>query len=226
MTRRSRTTRPGTCSAGCTNSGWRTRSATSSSSSSIPRSTRPASAPSPPTVPSTARPWSRSTAAARSPGTDPANWSATPSSSSPSHVYVVDYVRRLEEALIRVCADLGLPTGRVKGRSGVWVAASDDGRPERKIAALGVRVSRGVTMHGLALNCDNAMDGFDAIVPCGIADAGVTTLSAELGRDVTVEEVLPFVEQHLADLLAWTAYDMSPDLPRPDQPPVTFGLHA
>ena len=133
----------------------------------------------------------------------------------PSHVYVVDYVRRLEEALIRVCADFGLPTGRVKGRSGVWVAATDDGRPERKIAALGVRVSRGVTMHGLALNCDNAMDGFDAIIPCGIPDADVTTLSAELGRDVTVEEVLPFVEQHLADLLAWTAYDQSPDLARP-----------
>jgi lipoyl(octanoyl) transferase len=138
----------------------------------------------------------------------------------PSHVYVVDYVRRLEEALIRVCADLGLPTGRVKGRSGVWVAASEDGRPERKIAALGVRVSRGVTMHGLALNCDNALDAFDTIVPCGIADAGVTTLSAELGRDVTVEEVLPFVELHLADLLSWTAYDTSPELPRP----ITYGL--
>ena len=144
----------------------------------------------------------------------------------PDHVYVVDYVRRLEEALIRVCADFGLPTGRVKGRSGVWLAAGDDGRPERKIAALGVRVSRGVTMHGLALNCDNAMDGFDAIVPCGIADAGVTSLSAELGRDVTVAEVLPFVERHLADLLSWTAYDKSPDLERPDEPAVTYGLQA
>ncbi len=132
----------------------------------------------------------------------------------PPHVYVVDYVRRLEEVLIRVCADLGLPTGRVKGRSGVWLAATRDGRPDRKIAALGVRVSRGVTMHGLALNCDNAMDGFDAIVPCGIADAGVTTLSAELGRAVTVEEVLPFVERHLAELLSWTPYEQSPHLPQ------------
>jgi lipoyl(octanoyl) transferase len=132
----------------------------------------------------------------------------------PSHVYVVDFVRRLEEALIRVCADLGLPAGRVKGRSGVWLAA-DDTRPERKVAALGVRVSRGVTMHGLALNCDNSLDAFDAIVPCGINDAGVTTLSAELGRRVTVAEVLPFVERHLADLLSWTAYDRSPDHSRP-----------
>ncbi|MEP6666705.1 MAG: lipoyl(octanoyl) transferase LipB, partial [Nocardioidaceae bacterium] len=128
------------------------------------------------------------------------------------HVYVVDYVRRLEEALIRVCADLGLTTGRVKGRSGVWLAAGD-GRPERKIAALGVRVSRGVTMHGLALNCDNDMAGFDAIVPCGIADAGVTTLSTELGRDVTVVETVPLMEKHLRELLAWAPYDKSPDLP-------------
>ena len=136
----------------------------------------------------------------------------------PDHVYVVDYVRRLEEALIRVCADLGLPAGRVKGRSGVWLQGTDEGPGERKIAALGVRVSRGVTMHGLALNCDNAMDAFDAIVPCGISDAGVTTLSRELGRDVTVEEVLPFIERHLADLLSWTAYDRSPDLPRAAEP--------
>ena len=104
----------------------------------------------------------------------------------PDHVYVVDYVRRLEEALIRVCADLGLADRTGQGPQRRLAAAADDGRPERKIAALGVRVSRGVTMHGLALNCDNAMDGFDAIVPCGIADAGVTTLTAELGRDVTV----------------------------------------
>src|SRR5262245_47363203 len=136
----------------------------------------------------------------------------------PSHVYVVDFVRRLEEALIRACADLGLTSGRVKGRSGVWLAASDDGRPERKIAALGVRVSRGVTMPGFALNCHNAMDAFAAIIPCGIADAGVTTLSAELGREVTVAEVLPIVERHLSDLLAWAPYTQSPDLPRPSIP--------
>jgi lipoyl(octanoyl) transferase len=130
----------------------------------------------------------------------------------PSHVYVVDFIRRLEEALIRVCRELGVAAGRVKGRSGVWLPAVD-GRPERKVAALGVRVSRGVTMHGLALNCDNTMEGFAGIVPCGISDAGVTTLSAELRRDVTVEEVAPLVERHLRELLSWSAYDRSPDLP-------------
>ncbi len=130
----------------------------------------------------------------------------------PRHVYVVDYVRRLEEALIRSCAGLGLPSGRVKGRSGVWRAA-DGNRPERKVAALGVRVSQGVTMHGVALNCNCDLGYFDAIVPCGIGDAGVTSLSAELGRDVTVSEALPYVERHLADLLSWSEYDRSPDLP-------------
>jgi lipoyl(octanoyl) transferase len=124
----------------------------------------------------------------------------------PEHVYVVDYIRRLEEALIRTCDDLGLVTGRIKGRSGVWVAP-DGSVPERKVAALGVRVSRGVTMHGLALNCDNSMQGFDAIVPCGIADAGVTTLSAELRRDVSVAEVAPIVERHLRTLLSWEPYE-------------------
>ncbi len=129
----------------------------------------------------------------------------------PEHVYVVDFVRRLEEALIRVCADLGLATGRVKGRSGVWLAA-DGLRPQRKVAALGVRVSRRVTMHGLALNCDNSLDAYDAIVPCGIRDAAVTTLSAELSRDVGVGEAVPHVQYHLRDLLGWSPYDRSPDL--------------
>jgi lipoyl(octanoyl) transferase len=129
----------------------------------------------------------------------------------PRHVYVVDYVRRLEEALIRVCADFGVRTGRVAGRSGVWVAADGSG-PERKVAALGVRVARGVTMHGFALNCKCSLAGFDAIVPCGISDAGVTTLTAELDREVTVEETFPAVEHHLADLLSWAEYLRSPDL--------------
>jgi lipoyl(octanoyl) transferase len=141
----------------------------------------------------------------------------------PEHVYVVDYVRRLEDALIRICADLGVATGRVKGRSGVWVAFDDD-RPERKIAAIGVRVSQGVTMHGFALNCDNDLSWFDRIVPCGITDAGVTTLSAELGRDVTVSEVLPLAERHLAELLAWRSYDRSPDISRRDAVDVSYGL--
>jgi lipoyl(octanoyl) transferase len=148
----------------------------------------------------------------------------------PAHVYVVDYVRRLEEALIRVCAELGLTSGRVTGRSGVWLAA-DENRPERKVAALGVRVSRGVTMHGIALNCNNTMAGFDAIVPCGIADAGVTTLSAELRRDVTVAEVTPAVERHLGSLLSWKPFERSPDLhpgvemPAAPSAAVTYGLN-
>jgi lipoyl(octanoyl) transferase len=129
----------------------------------------------------------------------------------PSHVYVVDYVRRLEEALIGVCADFGVRAGRVKGRSGVWLPGSG-GRPERKVAALGVRVARGVTMHGFALNCNCSLSGFDAIVPCGIRDAGVTTLSIELGREVTVSEAMPVVEHHLAELLSWRDYHRSPDL--------------
>jgi lipoyl(octanoyl) transferase len=134
----------------------------------------------------------------------------------PDHVKVVDYVRRVEEALIRVCADLGLETARVPGRSGVWLRADDRG-PERKIAALGIRVSQGVTMHGFALNCDVDLSWYDRFVPCGIDDAGVTSLSAELGRGVTVCDVLPSVRRHLADLLAWTPYTPTPDYePRPE----------
>lgn len=134
----------------------------------------------------------------------------------PDHVRVVDYVRRVEEALIGVCADLGVAAARVPGRSGVWLRATG-ARPERKVAALGIRVSRGVTMHGFALNCDVDLAWYDRFVPCGIADAGVTSLSAELGRDVTVEEVLPLVEQHLDRLLAWTPYDATPDYePKPE----------
>jgi lipoyl(octanoyl) transferase len=103
---------------------------------------------------------------------------------------VVDFVRRLEEALILVVQDAGIPTaGRVEGRSGVWLPA-DDRRPERKIAAIGVRVQGGVTLHGFALNCDPDLTAYDRIVPCGITDAGVTSLAAELGRPVPVAEVV------------------------------------
>jgi lipoyl(octanoyl) transferase len=111
-------------------------------------------------------------------------------------VDVVAYVRRLEQVLIDVCAELGLATGRVEGRSGVW---TPDGA--RKVAAIGIRVSRGVTMHGFALNADPDLTAYDRIVPCGIADATVTSLSRELGRDVTVDEVLPLVERSLPDLV-------------------------
>ena len=143
----------------------------------------------------------------------------------PEHVHVVDYVRRLEEALIRSCADLGLVTGRIPGRSGVWLPADDRG-PERKVAALGVRVSRKVTMHGFALNCDVDLSWYDAIVPCGIADAGVTSLSVELGRNVGVREAADMCEPHLRDLFAWDEYARSVDLSRhEDLETVTYGLH-
>lgn len=113
---------------------------------------------------------------------------------------VVNYVRRLEEALIKVCADLGLETVRVPGRSGVW-APGGHGRPDRKIAAIGVRVSRATTLHGFALNCDCDLDAFAAIVPCGISDAGVTSLSAELNRRVTVDSVRTLVADAVCDAL-------------------------
>ena len=122
---------------------------------------------------------------------------------------MVEHGRRLEALLIDVCAELGLATMRVEGRTGVWIPADpplEGTRPERKIAAIGVRVSRGVTMHGFALNCDCDLTWFDRIVPCGIDDAGVTSLTAELGRDVSVLEVLPLVEARLAGGLArWSA---------------------
>jgi lipoyl(octanoyl) transferase len=111
-------------------------------------------------------------------------------------VDVVGYVRLLEQVLISACADLGLPAGRVAGRSGVWLPA-DGLRPERKVAAIGVRIARDVTMHGFALNCDPDMAGFDRIVPCGIADAGVTSLTAELGRRVTVDDAIDVVTDRL-----------------------------
>ncbi len=134
----------------------------------------------------------------------------------PEHVKVVDSVRRVEEALIAVCADFGVATARVPGRSGVWLRA-DDHAPERKVAAIGIRVSRGVTMHGFALNCDVDLGWYDRFVPCGIADAGVTSLSRELGRDVPVAEVIPSVERHLTDCLGWAPYTPTPDYePRPE----------
>ena len=124
----------------------------------------------------------------------------------PDPIDVVAYVRRLEEALIEVCAGFGLTTGRVEGRSGVWVAADEPGagfRPERKVAAIGVRVARGVTMHGFALNCDPDMTAFGNMIPCGIPDAGVTSLSAELGRDIPVAEAIGPAEAAVARVLSF-----------------------
>ncbi|MEV6119538.1 lipoyl(octanoyl) transferase LipB [Streptomyces sp. NPDC052077] len=157
----------------------------------------------------------------------------------PRPVDVVAHVRRLEEALIRVCAEFGLETTRIEGRSGVWVlgdpvasrpsagglsldldprladeefdprlngpeyAPSNAGqrREDRKIAAIGIRVAKGVTMHGFSLNVNPDNKWFDRIIPCGIRDAGVASLSAELGREVTVDDVLPVVERHLREVL-------------------------
>jgi lipoyl(octanoyl) transferase len=113
---------------------------------------------------------------------------------------VVKFVRRLEDSLIAVCASVGLPTGRVEGRSGVWVPA-DDRRPARKIAAIGIRVARATTLHGFALNCDCDLSAYSSIVPCGISDAGVTSLTAELGRRVTVDEVADTVGRAVCDAL-------------------------
>lgn len=126
---------------------------------------------------------------------------------------VVGYVRMLEQVLIQACEQVGLATGRVRGRSGVWLPAdAAKGRPERKIAAIGVRIAKGVTTHGFALNCDPDLSEFDRIVPCGISDAGVTSLTAELGRPVTITQmtpvVLPLLLAGLDGALALTASEL------------------
>src|SRR6204780_4194816 len=118
---------------------------------------------------------------------------------------VVAYVRALEEAMIGVCGEFGLEAIRVEGRSGAWLPASG-GQPERKVGAIGARVARGVTMHGLALNCDCDLSWYDRIVPCGIRDAGVTTLSAEAGRPIPVAEATPVLERHLAEALGYRTW--------------------
>ena len=163
---------------------------------------------------------------------------------------VVGYIRSLEEALIRTCAEFGVTAQQVAGRSGAWITGVAPGVPgaspgvpgvapggpgaspggpgggqggpgggqggqgasggslggsgggqDRKVGAIGARVARGVTMHGFALNCDCDLSWFGRIVPCGISDAGVTTLSAEAGRRITVADALPVMERHLAEVL-------------------------
>ena len=118
----------------------------------------------------------------------------------PDPIDVIAHVRRIETMLVDVCAEFGVTTSQVKGRSGVWVTANDRG-PDRKIAAIGIRVTQGVTMHGFALNCDNDLAWFDRIVPCGIRDAEVTTLSQETGRRISVADVLPVVSARLSLVL-------------------------
>lgn len=127
-------------------------------------------------------------------------------------VDVVAHVRRLEEALIRVCAEFGVAAERVPGRSGVWVRPG--GSQDQKVAAIGVRVSRAVTMHGFALNADPDLSAYDRIVPCGIRDASVTSLTELAGRDIGVAEVAPVVERHLAAVLG-SVSTPTPRLPEP-----------
>jgi lipoyl(octanoyl) transferase len=113
---------------------------------------------------------------------------------------VVAYVRALEEAMILTCAEFGVTAGRVEDRSGAWITGDGE---DRKVGAIGARVARGVSMHGFALNCDCDLSWFDRIVPCGIRDASVTTLSAETGRPVTVADVRPLIKRHLASVLGY-----------------------
>jgi lipoyl(octanoyl) transferase len=119
----------------------------------------------------------------------------------PHPIDVVAYVRMLEGMLIDVLDELGVQSHRVRGRSGVWVTT--DG-PDAKIAAIGIRVAEGVTMHGFALNCSNSLDAYDQIVACGIPDAGVTTISNVLGRVVDPAEVAPLVQRRFRD--SWAVF--------------------
>ena len=118
----------------------------------------------------------------------------------PSPLDVVAHVRRIEAMLILACREFGVTGVRIDGRSGVWIPADNRG-PDRKVAAIGIRVTEGVTMHGFALNCDCDMAWYDKIVPCGIKDAEVTSLSQEIGRPVSVAEVLPTVIDLLPELV-------------------------
>ncbi len=147
----------------------------------------------------------------------------------PEAIGVVDYVRRLEEALIATLADFGLHTGRVRGRSGVWLPADTRGtepaRLERKIAAIGVRVAAGTTMHGFAVNVDPDMSWFDKIIPCGLTDVGVTSMTAELGDAFSLPEVAHVLRPHLERFLAFEPYEQTPDLAAAaTTPPVTYGI--
>jgi lipoyl(octanoyl) transferase len=138
----------------------------------------------------------------------------------PDPMDVVGHVRRLEAGLIAACARFDLPAVRVTGRSGVWTA---DGA--RKIAAIGIRVKRGVAFHGFALNCDADLSAFDRIVPCGITDAGVTSLSRELGRPIPVEAELPVVEEELVAVLTGSAPVVVPSAdPAPQR--LVIGVHG
>ncbi len=141
----------------------------------------------------------------------------------PEAVGVVDYVRRLEEAMITMFAELGLATGRVGGRSGVWLPA-DGVRPERKIAAIGVRVAAGTTMHGFAINVDPEMGVWAKIIPCGLTDVGVTSMAAELDESYSLPAVAHLIRPHLEHYLAFEPYERSAELSTEPQAAVTYGI--
>jgi lipoyl(octanoyl) transferase len=144
----------------------------------------------------------------------------------PEAALVVDYVRRLEEAMIVMLAEHGLKTGRIRGRSGVWLAA-DDHRAERKIAAIGVRVAAGTTMHGFALNVDPDLSAYDRIIPCGLTGVGVTSMAAELGRRVLITDVAQALIPHLRRYLAFEEFVQSPDIGiAPDTAPSRVAVGA
>jgi len=111
---------------------------------------------------------------------------------------VVGFVRELETALISVCAEFGIKADRYCERSGVWVR---DDQSDRKIAAIGLRVAKGVTMHGFALNVNPDLSAYEKIIPCGISGAKVTSLSAEIGSEITINEVLPGIKKHIHPML-------------------------
>jgi lipoyl(octanoyl) transferase len=111
---------------------------------------------------------------------------------------LVGFVREIETGLIKACAELGITTSQVAGRSGVWVC---DSRGERKIAAIGIRVASGVSMHGFALNVNPDLSGFNRIIPCGIDDATVTSISNELNQEISIDDVIPVVEKYLSESL-------------------------
>ena len=111
---------------------------------------------------------------------------------------LVGFVREIEAGLIKVLADLGIQAHCVSGRSGVWIRDVDG---DRKIAAIGIRVTQGVTMHGFALNVCPDLNAFARIIPCGISDAEVTSIEKELGRPITIDEVAPLVERHIFESL-------------------------
>jgi lipoyl(octanoyl) transferase len=129
---------------------------------------------------------------------------------------VVGYVRLLEQVLIEACATVGVTAGRVSGRSGVWLPAGH-GRPERKVAAIGVRVARGITQHGFSLNCTCDLSAFGKIVPCGISDAGVTSLTIEAGRTVSVSQMQPVIKELLIRGLDGRLPITPADIPRPSE---------